>query len=154
MEDYPFIRNIVQFLQIFCSAWAEDLGINTVQNDTMAIVSKNRGAFGTFHQPRRNRYDAQVGIKSGKSTLHSEKTRMCAIKQQAFTCRILSWTPATAALPAFTVKGMGTVGCIHEFRMQRYDSRDLMLLQPGNQSVNIYEIAVDALQMHHIRLFF
>lgn len=29
-----------------------------------------------------------------------------------------------------------------------------MLLQPGNQSVNIYEIAVDALQMHHIRLFF
>ena len=31
---------------------------------------------------------------------------------------------------------------------------DPMLLQPGNQSVNIYEIAVDALQMHHIRLFF
>ena len=154
MEDYPFMRNIVQFLQIFCPARAEDIGINTVQNDTMAIVSKNRGAFGTFHQPRRNRYDAQVGIKSGKSTLHSEETRMCAIEQQAFTCRILSWTPATAALPAFTVKGVGTVGCIHEFRMQRYNSRDLMLLQPGNQSVNIYEIAVDALQMHHIRLFF
>ena len=119
MEDYPFMRNIVQFLQIFCSARAEDLGINTVQNDTMAIVSKNRGAFGTFHQPRRNRYDAQVGIKPGKRPLHSEKACMRAVEQQALACRVPPRTFAAAGFPALTVERVRAVGGEHEFRVQR-----------------------------------
>ena len=49
---------------------------------------------------------------------------------------------------------MTTVRGVHKLRMEGQNRRDSTILQPGDQPVDIDKIAVDTLQMYHIRLFF
>ena len=61
---------------------------------------------------------------------------------------------AAAGAPLFTIQRIAAVCRVHKLRVKGQHRFDLLLLQPLDEAVNIHEIAVDAVKMHDIRLFF
>ena len=79
---------------------------------------------------------------------------MGPIKKQAFGLPTKPGAAAAPAPPTLTLIGMAAVGGVHKFGVQGEDGFNTTLFQPRNKPIDVDKIAVNAMEMYDIRLFF
>ena len=92
-------------------------------------------------------------FKAGKGFFHAPPRGRCSIQEPTFIGFLRIGALFAAGFPLLAFKSMAAIGRVHEFGMEGNNGFDPLFFQPANQPINIYEISVDALQVHHIRLF-